>query len=378
MDAAPFGALRPDPGRLRPSEVHRLLVPGRDGGWDEAAATLRRWIATGVLVAHPPALWHYELVAPVATGMGPTVVRGVLAAVRVGDGAVVASEGVDSERLEQRTARLRAVEVDVSPVTALVDDREDALVRAVTEPPPTAVVDHVDERGVRHVLAPLPPDRAAPVVAALTSLRAAIADGHHRWAAAARRAEEGGDQRTLVHLVVPSDAGPRVGALHRLLSGAPEDLVARVEHAGARVRSVPLTADAPDARAAEAAAAMEGVDGRAAVLVGAGRAWLVSDGASGRGAAVDAALVDDVIAPALGAVVSERDPDPALLVEKAWQPDVLAALVRPVPASLVVERALAGEPLPARTTWFWPKPRTGLLLRPLASPPAGGPASAAS
>jgi uncharacterized protein (DUF1015 family) len=45
-------------------------------------------------------------------------------------------------------------------------------------------------------------------------------------------------------------------------------------------------------------------------------------------------------------------------------------LLRPVSAERVFDVAAAGDTMPAKTTWFRPKPRTGLLLRPLEPTPS--------
>jgi uncharacterized protein (DUF1015 family) len=40
-------------------------------------------------------------------------------------------------------------------------------------------------------------------------------------------------------------------------------------------------------------------------------------------------------------------------------------IVRPAPFATVAEIATGGETLPQKTTYFYPKPRDGLVLRPL-------------
>ena len=41
----------------------------------------------------------------------------------------------------------------------------------------------------------------------------------------------------------------------------------------------------------------------------------------------------------------------------------VAFLLAPIPIKEVVDAALAGRVMPPKSTLFWPKPRTGLLLR---------------
>ncbi|GAC1375644.1 MAG: hypothetical protein NVSMB32_18510 [Actinomycetota bacterium] len=46
----------------------------------------------------------------------------------------------------------------------------------------------------------------------------------------------------------------------------------------------------------------------------------------------------------------------------------LALILAPVPIPMVVDTALNGRVMPPKSTLFWPKPRTGMLLRDLNQP----------
>jgi uncharacterized protein (DUF1015 family) len=75
-------------------------------------------------------------------------------------------------------------------------------------------------------------------------------------------------------------------------------------------------------------------------------------------------LADEILEPNRAEVTYEHDPR---IVEEAVAAGDLAFLMAPVPVGLVADKALAGVRLPPKTTLFWPKPRTGLLMRDLES-----------
>jgi uncharacterized protein (DUF1015 family) len=73
-------------------------------------------------------------------------------------------------------------------------------------------------------------------------------------------------------------------------------------------------------------------------------------------------LAGEVLEPAGVPVRYEHDV-PAFLkaVAQGW----LGFVMAPTPLDLVLDHALAGKRMPPKTTLFWPKPRSGLLLRDL-------------
>jgi hypothetical protein len=73
-------------------------------------------------------------------------------------------------------------------------------------------------------------------------------------------------------------------------------------------------------------------------------------------------LAGQVLGPAGVPVRYEHDVAAFLeAVTQGWLGFVLA----PTPLDLVLDHALAGKRMPPKTTLFWPKPRSGLLLRDL-------------
>jgi hypothetical protein len=151
-----------------------------------------------------------------------------------------------------------------------------------------------------------------------------------------------------------------VGPIHRGLSGLPDGL--DLVDAFASWFDVTRAGDF-DGRTTGAL----GESGALALIMPSG-AWLLSpkDGtAEAAGADLDSSMVALVIAEL---------PDHELEFFNAW-PDAVGAvereeaqavvLMRPVTVDQIAEWARAGRRMPPKTTYFHPKPRTGMVFRPL-------------
>ena len=184
-----------------------------------------------------------------------------------------------------------------------------------------------------------------------------IADGHHRYAAALAFREEmrassrgpGPWDATLALVSDPAESPPSLLPIHRLTKLSLDDLRPRLE----------LTPFAGDlaSLAAHLAAGGPGVVG---VATTSGR-WTTPS----YGSPDTAWLAGKVLEPAGAEVAYEHDLD---LVGSVVAAGALAFLLAPIPVDTVIETALAGEVMPPKSTLFWPKPRTGILLRDMLAP----------
>jgi uncharacterized protein (DUF1015 family) len=376
-----------------PHNIVRLILPhvdhvatsdGRhaDGGRrpaDTAAATLRDWVAGGVLQRDPvPAMWRYEMTPP-----GDTPTTGWLAAVgvpRPGSGAVLPHEDTFAPAVEGRRALLMATATDLEPILLAHDPDEEvlALTAAAASAPPDLQV--ADPDGVVHRLWRVAePPVLHRLVQALAGTQAVIADGHHRFAAARAHQHSGAaDADAVLALLTPMGSGGlQVRAIHRVVPDLDLDTALAAARTGFQVEDLtPADGDVP-----RLVTDWTGADGRAAFLV------------------TDGTRVSELSAPTaevLGAVPAEaprawRGLDVVLahqgLVGRLWDRaddplsllvahDVAAALRlagerrgvavllrSPSPAD-VAAVARAGARMPSKSTLFVPKPRTGLVLRP--------------
>ena len=394
VDAAPFRALHYDPaiagapaatsapayddlGRFTyarhrtasPYTVLELLAPDEENGsgFSNAAAAYRRWLRTGVLVEEEAAAFYLYEIHELRHAV-PAVLRGVLAAVSVTGDTLLPHEGIETSRITSRLDRMTAVPVDIAPVFA-VHTPADAGFRSVVDAAPqtTPLIAFTDESGADHRIWAVQDANAQQVLRdGLLDVRAVIADGHHRFASAVHLQRRRHDQhRTLAYLVDAAAYGPQLLPVHRLVRRAPADLERRLGEAFT-VTPVPAAGlrdalhDAP-----RPALGYRTADGHAAILVPR-RQPPPGPAATTAGHALDPAVFEDVIRPLLDDADVVYLPDDRV-TDAA--PDAGSALfVMRAPAlDAVYDFALAGRAMPAKSTWFRPKPRAGVVMRSLDS-----------
>lgn len=411
LELTPFRGLRYDPDRVgslaavtsppydvvvRPDGLHhlqdadpynivRLILPQATtpaARNEQAAETLRGWLAEGVLTADPePALYVYE--QRHADGM---LQRGLIGTLRVSEpseGIVLPHEDVMPHIVADRAALMRATHANLEPLLLTYRGNGTAaeIVDRAAERPP--LLSTTTEDGYGHRLwAITDPAETARVLADLAHHQALIADGHHRWATYLRlRAEHPSPSpwdHGLVLLVDTARFPLRVRAIHRLLHGFPvADALAALD---GRFRVQRL--DVPLAEALDALAD--------AVCAGNGF-LLAGDGAFHLVDRPDPALLDRTIpadfpeawrtldATVLHATlldhiwhIPEDDPariayihDTAATVRKAERDGGTAVLLHPVREEVVRDLARQGVTMPRKSTSFGPKPASGLVLRAL-------------
>ncbi len=217
-----------------------------------------------------------------------------------------------------------------------------------------------------------------------------IADGHHRYETMRTYAQEIGGEGEhnyiLMCLVALEDPGLTVFPTHRLIGNLDEDRRRALEQAMERdfeIAEVPVQRIAPPEQPPGARTPLElgyidNRDGRAlrltlkdqaiadAALPDRSEAYrrldtgvletLLLKGALG--------LSDDDISH-LNGLFYARSTEEALELVRAGEYDA-AFFMRPTPVEQVADVAAAGENMPPKSTFFYPKLLTGLLLNPLA------------
>ncbi len=310
---------------------------------EEAAGELfRSWLRDGTLVREEtPAVWAIaqDYVGP--DGLARTR-RGLVASLRAEPyeaGKVLAHERTHAGPKESRLRLLRAARAQVEPIFLLYEGTPP--VREPDGPP------QIDVEGTRLWRV----EDAGAVPAFFADRELLIADGHHRYETAlAYAAEEGTPEsaRLPVVLVSTSDPGLEIFATHRVFSGRPDLPGLATGCYRARYGSVSAALDA---------LASAGHDRSAAVVYAADGVHL-AEGAPGE---LDVELVERFGHEGIG-----YTPDASEAVRRvdAGEADV-AFLLRPPRIEDVLARARRGEPLPPKTTYFFPKLLSGLLFHPL-------------
>jgi uncharacterized protein (DUF1015 family) len=395
-----------------PANVVRLDMPIEESGdepddrYRRAARTLAGWRSDGSLRKDPhPSVYVYEQTYRVPGTEVERTQRGFFARLRLeafGPGSgVLPHERTLSGPREDRYKLLRATGVNTSPVVGLFDDRSgrtSELLAAVAGTPPE--IDVTDDDGTGHRLWSVPADgegETADVAAALIATASAgpitIADGHHRYETALRYRDERRMTRSceedpafdyLLMLFLEASREPlTVLPTHRLLRGlGDEGARTLLERAGELfdVRAVPDPAELT--RQFEAGGLASGGGGRFGLWTRAGGAALTARRAAfgsslppgGEalrtldvtllGVALERLAGLDAAAIAGGAVdYTKSAADAVAAVERGDGTDA-AFLLEPTPVAAIEAVARDGDVMPQKSTYFYPKALTGLLINP--------------
>lgn len=343
-----------------PFHVSRLEL-GREGAIDDdyrsAADTLARWRRDGVLVpTEEPRCYAYSM--SFRLGGRARTVRGIIAAVALEEwgGSIIPHERVLPGPVDDRLLLLRATRANASCIEIVVPGPLEPLARMWTGLEGRAPdAQATDEEGVEHHLwvVPMPPG----LEDALGSATALIADGHHRYTTALRYREE---RRTI------DGDGPWDAAMMLVIDGASEQPPVLPYH-----RTVPSAVLPEGARLVrDLAEILEGVDDETmtcgvVVRTAGGIAHALVTFA---GTPPVVRALDEVIDASSAATRFVHDAVEA--EELVRLGDAGAAWILPATSVERIRAVVdAGHRLPEKSTYFWPKPRTGLVIRPLDPPP---------
>jgi uncharacterized protein (DUF1015 family) len=394
-----------------PRNVVRLDAPGTEAGdaeddrYRRAARTLAAWRSDGTLHKDPrPAIYVHEQTYRVPGTDIERTQRGFFARLRLepleaGSGVLPHERTLTGPR-EDRYRLLRATGVNTSPVVGLYADPSGAATALLAElAAGPAAVDVLDDDGVRHRLWVVEAEGpAADAVSRLVAIAGAgpvtIADGHHRYETALRYRDERRMSRSceedpafdyLLMLLLEATAEPlTVLPTHRLVAGIGAAGVARLHDRLGELFTVEA-ADRDAVLAAFGGAAVgRGGDGRFGLWTRAGGALLTArraafepllaeGGAAVRGldvvllgAALERLLgIDPAAVAAGGRVTFTKSAADALDAVDADGGVDAAFLLEPTPVASIMAVAAAGDVMPQKSTYFYPKALTGLLINPL-------------
>jgi len=369
-------------------------VPGESDRYSRAREHVHSWQRLGILQRDPrPALYVYEHEF-ITQDLLPRRRRGLFARVPAlpwEESEVRPHERTLRAPKEDRLALLRATQMQTSAVFCLWDGAPGAAdaLAAATSGEPDMAGHHRGEVGIEeHRLWVV--DEAETMGSILEALRPArlyIADGHHRFETAAayaaeRRAAEPDAPAdadfgfVLVYLCATDDEGVEVLPIHRLVQpdAAPvttvEELRSRLDSGFAIERRPDLATAAADAgalRATHHAFSVAARDGT--VLL---RLRRTAEGSPR--ARLDVTVLEErILRHALG-IGSDRVAEGALSYTRSL--DEADAAVTSGDAALalclngctpaeIIAVSDAGETMPQKSTYFYPKVPTGLVLSPV-------------
>jgi uncharacterized protein (DUF1015 family) len=355
--------------RHRANAIHvELPVEDRRSGQDRyahAAALLKAWVEEGLLLRDAgPVFYAYRMTAP--GGERTTGVIGALGCEPIGGDILPHEQTIPKDRSD-RLSLLRACRANLSPIWGLSLTEGLSTLYPQSLPP---LATATDDFGVVHDLWIVDdPALVDAISLSVGSSPLVIADGHHRYETALiyqaerRAALDGaqGDYDFVMALVVelaPNELTVR--PIHRIVTGVPEsfDLVEAfgkwfdIVHAG------------PSDEQVVGAVA----DSEALALVTPTDVWLLTPREHAYEVA-DSDLDSSVVALAVSGI-----PGASTEYHHDWRTVVstvvagsadAAVLLRSVTVAQIGEWARARRRMSPKSTYFHPKPRTGMVFRPV-------------
>ena len=341
--------------------------PGR---YDAAAKLLDDLQQRGVLVTDDaPSLYVYRMTYDDEHGRTrhTTGVMGALELSRPGEGDVLPHEHTTPKAKSDRLDLLRSTRHNLSPIwglslaTGLTD-----LCRLETPSDASAT----DEDGVRHELWRVTDaERMTRITELVASTPVVIADGHHRYETSLayrdeRRAVDGIGgpwDLTLAFVVELTEDELGVRPINRLLHGEPvgADLLDALTGSHFDVDETSADLELPD-RMDQA--------GALGLVLPTGEAWLLRPRAGAFPPDLpdlDSSRLDAAVTALPGIELEYQHGTGNVLRRVAAGEATAAVLLRPATVTQIAATAHGGARMPPKTTFFWPKPRTGFVFRSL-------------
>jgi uncharacterized protein (DUF1015 family) len=351
--APPYDVVTPEVReRLLSASAYNCVRLIRPNSPNEAARTLKDWRKRGILMREDAAAaWLLEEEFTGPDGVRRTR-RALVARVRLHpyeDGIVLPHERTFPGPKRRRLRLLRAARTKLSPILLLHEGSPPA-------PPPARPPDlEATLAGASSRLWRIDAPSALADALARVRPRLLIADGHHRYETALRFHQEDGSEETgyvLAALVSRDDPGLVVFPTHRLARGSPPDLDGRFRVTvleGSLRKAVERLDRVPR-------------DRPAFVVLKRGGAFLAESGELSPAAtvALDTAAVDALPLEGVSFTASVGEAERAVSTGAASA----AFLVRSPTVEEIEAVALAGETMPPKTTYFFPKLTSGLLFAP--------------
>jgi uncharacterized protein (DUF1015 family) len=380
----PHNVVRLIAGEVRPTDTPE------DNKYLRAAAFFNAWLDEGTLCQETQPAMHvyrHDFVDPL-NGQ-PKSRRGILAAVELEPfgGGVLPHERTHARAKADRLSLTRAVGANLSPVFALYDDPQSAVARivasAVSAEPRLSLTDENGDRHTVFTVAERGPLRELAQVFGATRLY--MADGHHRYETALNfrnkmrldhphAPADAAFNFVLMLLVDVRDPGLLILATHRLLHDLEGfDAAWLLDRLRTKYR-LSSWADAQDLRAA-----MQEPSTDHRIGLALGRLYATLDiprrPATDPVSELDVSILHHEILEGelrVGESMLEQERyvsysrDLDAILERVEQGAAQAGfLLRPPAVADVVAVAGAGQLMPQKSTYFFPKPASGIVFNPL-------------
>ena len=376
-----------------PYNVVRLVLaqhnapetPGLDR-YQAAARTYAAWRREGVLIRDAePGIYVYEQAFTVAGHSYRR--RGILALLKLaeyGEGVVFPHERTFPRHKDDRLQLMRACPAHLESILAFYPSQTRSLSALLDQCMQNDPLARVVDDGTAHQLWSM--SDAASVAVAVQALKdqpVIIADGHHRYETALNFRNErtrtdlarGPEQFVLVHLVAVTDPGLLILPTHRLVRGPiPLDIEARLGQGFA----VECFAARDAAHLRGMLAESRGTQGVSFLMYIGKGATLRLRGTGGPNAdSIGSAMWPDadVLHRQIFGECLDLGPEPDRIAYTHSEAEAIAAvdagsaslacLMTPPSVAQVQAVALSGGRMPQKSTYFYPKVMSGLVLHPI-------------
>ena len=372
--APPYDVLSPtDIATLNASHPHNIVhidVPLEDDGpgrYEQAGRVLQSWVQQGVLIRDETASFTiYRMTFTDEAGIERTTV-GVIGALEVvdeGAGGVLPHERTTPKAKTDRLDLTRSTMANLSPVWGL------SLTPGLTEllREPGQLVGSLTTQGVLHSVERVDdPQRVADISAAVGSHEVVIADGHHRYAISRTFRDEqrvtdtgshGSAELTMTYVGELIEEQLSVEAIHRLYSDISyENLRQALEKYFVLSPSLTVTPTITHEMQERGALVLVNTDGTGQFMVPRAEMFVgVRD--------LDGARLEHCLADVSHEVTYQHGVSHIVNMVATSQANA-GVLIRPVTVAEIRRTADEGLLMPPKSTFFTPKLRTGLVLRPL-------------
>jgi uncharacterized protein (DUF1015 family) len=374
-----------------PYNVVEIDLPRADGDpYEHAAQLLQTWRREGVVVVdREPAIWALEQDYNGPDGQSRTR-RGFLARVRVeqyGAGRIRPHERTHPGPREDRLRLTRATKANLSPIFSLFSDPQQTAWRALEPFTQSDPWGHStdDDGTVNRVWRIADAAAIEAVQEATQNAELLIADGHHRYETARVYAEEvggeGPQRYVLMCLVALQDPGLTVFPTHRLIRGLRPDQHETLANTLRENFDIQPLADTssltPDSSDEVRVGYIDAHFQKPFMLTLKDQA--IADRVLPERAEpyrrLDTAVLEALILKGALEMTDEdidhlnglgyaRDAAHALELVEAAEYDA-AFFMAPTPVERVQAVAAAGESMPPKSTYFFPKVPTGLVFNPV-------------
>ncbi len=397
--------------KKHPANVVRLILnriePGdndTDNRYARAARFLKNWCSEGLLQTEPdPALYVYHQVFE-HEGVQLTR-RGFMTRVRLerfGEGKIYPHEETHSAAKADRLHLFTACRTNLSQIFGLYPDEDnqaqELLQRAIADKTPLEATDHL---GVLHRMWPVTDVKVIAEVAAILGPKPMyVADGHHRYETACNYRDQVAAGQSLpadhpanfvlTMCVSMNDPGMIVLPTHRLFRGLPAYTSEQLTDKLSGCFDIDAAGEGPEvATDIWQEIEIDGKQGAIGLCTTSDQKWVIARiNATGRAEmdrlapehsdqwrALGVSILHRLIVETLLNATDLPKPRYVHLVQEVVDgieqgdadrgPFPLAALVMPATVDHIRQISEHGERMPAKSTYFYPKLLSGLVLNPL-------------